>query len=464
MRTINPATEEPLEEHREHSPEEVDFLVRSAGQAFCAWRRVPMDERGRLMRRAGEVLHGRAGELARLMTLEMGKPIAGGEAEVEKCAVGCDYFAEHAREYLAPQVIPSDASPSYVRYDPLGVVFAIMPWNFPFWQVFRFAAPALMAGNVGVLKHAENVPGCALAIERVFRDAGFPPGVFTTLMVDRARAEAVIRHPAVRAVTVTGSERAGTAVASQAGSVLKKTVLELGGSDPFIVLPDVDVEETARAAADARCINSGQSCIAAKRFIVVGAIADAFEQAFARALAALKVGDPLDRATQVGPLARADLRDNLARQVEQSIAAGARAVAGGHALGGRGYYFAPTLLTGVRPGMPAFDEETFGPVAALVGAADVDEAIRLANLTRYGLGASVWTRDTAAAERIAAEIEAGCVFVNGPVKSDPRLPFGGIKQSGYGRELATEGIREFVNIKTVWVKDVEQGRGVNRGE
>jgi succinate-semialdehyde dehydrogenase/glutarate-semialdehyde dehydrogenase len=470
VRTINPATEEPLEEHREHSPAEVDFLLRSAAQAQGAWRRVPMEERGRLLRRAGEVLRGRTAELGRLMALEMGKPITGGEAEVEKCAVACDYFAGHAAEYLAPQAIPSDATRSYVRYDPLGVVFAIMPWNFPFWQVFRFAAPALMAGNVGVLKHAENVPGCALAIERVFRDAGFPPGVFSTLMVARALAESVIRHPAVRAVTLTGSERAGTAVASQSGGVLKKTVLELGGSDPFIVIPPSQegvadfLHETAEAAAQARCINSGQSCIAAKRFIIVGGWTDPFEQHLAAVMKRMKMGNPLERDTQMGPLARLDLLWNLDRQVRESVAAGAHLVSGGRRAPGKGYFYEPTVLSEVTPGMPAFDEETFGPVAAVIAAENIDEAIHLANQTPYGLGASVWTRDAAAAERIAAEIEAGCVFVNGPVKSDPRLPFGGIKQSGYGRELAAEGIREFVNIKTVWVKEAEQARAANRAE
>ncbi|HZL38435.1 MAG TPA: aldehyde dehydrogenase family protein, partial [Tepidisphaeraceae bacterium] len=389
--------------------------------------------------------------LTLLMAREMGKPVMAGEAEVEKCAACCEHFALHSAKYLSQIDIESDAAQSYVRFDPLGGVLAIMPWNFPFWQVFRFAAPALMAGNVGLLKHAPNVPGCALAIEDVFREAGFPPGVFSTLLVDTSAVGEIIKHPAVAAVTLTGSERAGAAVAAQAGAELKKAVLELGGSDPFIVLPDADVQATARAAASARTINSGQSCIAAKRFIVVGDGRE-FERHFARALAALKLGDPTDRATDQGPLARLDLLENLDRQVRESIAAGARLVTGGHRLPRTGYFYAPTLLADVGPGMPVFDEETFGPVAALIDARGVDDAIRLANLSKYGLGASIWTRDAAAAQLLAARLEAGCVFVNGPVKSDPRLPFGGIKRSGYGRELSAFGIHEFVNIKTVWMR------------
>jgi succinate-semialdehyde dehydrogenase/glutarate-semialdehyde dehydrogenase len=352
---------------------------------------------------------------------------------------------------------------SYVRFDPLGAVLAVMPWNFPFWQVFRFAAPALMAGNVGLLKHAPNVPGCALAIEQIFRDAGFPSGVFTTLLVDTPAVEGIIKHPTVAAVTLTGSGRAGSAVASQAGRALKKTVMELGGSDPFLVLPDADVKSTAKAAASARCINTGQSCIAAKRFIVIGD-PQPFAREMSRVMSEMKVGDPTDRSVEIGPLARRDLLENLEDQVQRSIKAGATPLCGGHALARKGFFYAPTVLTGVRPGMAAFDEETFGPVAAVIGAKDEDEAIALANRSRYGLGASIWTRDTDRAQNLAARIEAGCVFVNGPVKSDPGLPFGGIKESGYGRELSREGIREFVNIKTVWVKRGEGNETVTPSE
>jgi succinate-semialdehyde dehydrogenase/glutarate-semialdehyde dehydrogenase len=450
---INPATEQVIGPVVDHSSEEIARKLSAADAAFVRWRALPMSERGARLRDVAKTLRARAVELAGLMTREMGKPITAAEAEVEKCAACCDHFAEHAAAYLAPQTIPSDATRSVVRFDPLGAVFAIMPWNFPFWQVFRFACPTLMAGNVGVLKHAPNVPGCALAIESVFKDAGFLEGVFTTLLIsDNGVAADVIRHDGVKAVTLTGSTRAGKSVAATAGSVLKKVVLELGGSDPFIVLADADVESVARQAAAARCINSGQSCIAAKRFIVERPIAAAFERAFAEAMRSQKVGDPTDRATQVGPLAREDLRDTLADQVKRSLKAGARLVTGGKRLDRKGYFFEPTVLADVAPGNPAFDEETFGPVAALVVADDADDAVRLANQSIYGLGASIWTRDAMRGEALAPRIEAGCVFVNGIVKSDPRLPFGGIKQSGYGRELASFGIHEFVNVKTVWVK------------
>jgi succinate-semialdehyde dehydrogenase/glutarate-semialdehyde dehydrogenase len=398
----------------------------------------------------------------------MGKPITAAEQEVEKCAAACDHFADHAATYLATESIPTDADRSYVRYDPLGAVLAIMPWNFPYWQVIRFAAPALMAGNVGVLKHAPNVPGCAVALEQIFRDAGFPPGVFTTLLIDTDATAEVIRHPTIRAVTLTGSERAGMSVASAAGKAVKKTVLELGGSDPFIVIPPTGdaadfLRATATEAAKARCINAGQSCIAAKRFIVVGD-AGAFARHMADAMNAMVVGDPADRKTQVGPLARLDLLENLHEQVKRSIQAGVRLVTGGQRLPRKGYFYAPTVLADVRPGTAAFDDETFGPVAAVIAAKDVDEAVHLANQSRYGLGASIWTPDVALAERVAPEIDAGCVFVNGSVKSDPRLPFGGVKSSGYGRELSATGIREFVNIKSVWVKDGQQPRAAKRSE
>jgi succinate-semialdehyde dehydrogenase/glutarate-semialdehyde dehydrogenase len=458
MKAINPATGELIREYPEHDETEAAARLERAGQAFSSWRQVPFAERARLMTQAGDLLRERAKDYGRLITEEMGKPLAAAEGEVDKCAWVCDFYAENAERFLLAEPVATDASRSLVRYDPIGPVLAIMPWNFPFWQVFRFAAPALMAGNVGLLKHAGNVPGTALAIEEVFRDAGFPEGVFTTLLVPSSRVSDLICHPAVRAVTLTGSEGAGMAVAAEAGRHLKKTVLELGGSDPFIVLADADPVETAKQAAKARTINSGQSCIAAKRFIVEEPIADRFEEEMVKAMEALKVGDPTDRGTDVGPMAREDLLGDLDDQVRRSVKAGAVLRTGGRRLegiggdGGGGWFYAPTVLSGVRPGMAVFDEETFGPVAAVIRARDTDDAIELANRSRYGLGASVWTSDPARAEALAARIEAGSVFVNGTVKSDPRLPFGGIKCSGYGRELADVGIREFVNIKTVWVK------------
>jgi succinate-semialdehyde dehydrogenase/glutarate-semialdehyde dehydrogenase len=390
------------------------------------------------------------------MTQEMGKPIVAAEAEVEKCATVCEFYASTAERFLCPQEIQSDAHRSYVRYDPLGPILAIMPWNFPFWQVFRFAAPSLAAGNVGVLKHASNVLGTALAIEQVFRQAGFPKGCFSTLLVAPQFVQELISHPVIRAVTLTGSEQAGIAVARAAGQNLKKTVLELGGSDPFIVLADADIAKVASVAADARCINSGQSCIAAKRFIVLQSVVDAFESAFVAAMQRLKVGDPMDRSTDMGPLSREDLLETLDRQVQASVASGARLLAGGHRLTRQGWFYEPTVLTDVRPGMAAFEQEVFGPVAAVIRARDADDAVKLANQSSFGLGASIWTGDILGAESLAARIEAGMVFINGPVKSDPRLPFGGVKRSGYGRELSDVGIKEFVNIKTVWIGQADR--------
>ncbi|MFO0985230.1 MAG: NAD-dependent succinate-semialdehyde dehydrogenase [Planctomycetota bacterium] len=451
MRSINPATGEPVAEYGDHDRDEIARRLALAERCFRAWRHAPFAERAAPMRRAAQLLRRDVARHARLMTLEMGKPIAAAEAEVEKCAAACEHFAEHAQHYLAPERIASDARESLVRYDPIGPVLALMPWNFPFWQLFRFAAPALMAGNVGLLKHASNVPGCALAIEAVFQEAGFPAGALSTLLVGAPAVADLIAHPVVRAVTLTGSEQAGAKVAAQAGAALKKTVLELGGSDPFVVLGDVDVDLIAQTAARARTINSGQSCIAAKRFIVVEPIVARFERSLARHMASFTVGDPMDRATDIGPLARADLVGSLHDQVQRSIRAGATLLVGGQRLDRPGFFYAPTVLAGVEPGMPAFDEETFGPVAAVVRARDVDHAIELANRSCFGLGASIWTGDSERGERLARDLEAGCVFVNGIVKSDPRLPFGGVKRSGYGRELAQVGTREFVNIKTVWV-------------
>jgi len=452
MKAINPATEELIAEYPDHDATEVERRLALATAAFPSWRDFSFAERSELMRRAADLLRENRDRFARLMTAEMGKTLTSAESEVDKCSWVCDFYAEHAERFLAEQAVATDATRSFVVYQPLGPVLAVMPWNFPLWQVFRFLAPGLMAGNVGLLKHASNVPGTALAIEALFHEAGFPDGVMTTLLVPSARTAELIRHPAVMAVTLTGSEKAGREVAAEAGRCLKKTVLELGGSDPFIVLDDADPVEAARQAAKARTINSGQSCIAAKRFIVAEPVADRFEEEFVRQMEELTVGDPMDRATDVGPMAREDLLGDLDDQVKRTVEAGARLATGGHRLPGKGWFYAPTVLLGVEPGMAAFDEETFGPVAAVVRARDTAHAVELANRSHFGLGASLWTADAARGEDIAAAIEAGSVFVNGVVKSDPRLPFGGIKSSGYGRELSEVGIREFVNIKTVWVK------------
>jgi len=452
MKAINPATEELIHDYPAHDAQEVERRLTQAETAFDKWRRTSFGQRTTLLKQVAGILRGQVSDHARLMTEEMGKPIAESESEIQKCAWVCDYFADNAERFLAPEAIETDATHSFVRYDPLGPVLAVMPWNFPYWQVFRFAAPALMAGNVGLLKHASNVPGCALAIEGILQEAGAPEGVFSTLLIGSAVVEEVIKNPIIRAVTLTGSEPAGMAVAAQAGAVIKKTVLELGGSDPFVVLADADLETAAASAALGRTINTGQSCIAAKRFIVDQSIADDFEQSLAERMGRLKVGDPMDRDNHLGPLARGDLVDELHDQVERSIRVGAKLLTGGHRMEGKGHFYAPTVLGGVEPGMPVFDEETFGPVAAVIRATNTDHAIELANRSDFGLGASLWTGDVQRGQALASEIEAGAVFVNGIVKSDPRLPFGGIKRSGYGRELAAFGIREFVNVKTVWVK------------
>src|SRR5213593_2234370 len=426
-----------------------------AHAAFLQWREVPFARRAQRMREAAQILRTRRAEYARTMTLEMGKPIVQGEAEVDKCAWVCEYYADHAEAFLAEQPRETEASRSYVRFDPLGPVLAVMPWNFPFWQVVRFAAPALMAGNSAVLKHASNVPQCALAIEEAFRDAGFPQGLLRTVLVAGAGIEPIIADDRIRAVTLTGSSDTGSRIAELAGRALKKTVLELGGSDPFIVLADADLAAAAATAVRARNQNNGQSCIAAKRFIVVESVADDFERRFAKGVEDLVVGDPIDPKTQIGPLARRDLLDTLERQVDGSVRAGARVLTGGERVSGKGYFFRPTVLANVTADMPAFREETFGPAAAVVRVRDADEAIRVANDSSYGLGASIWTRDASLGERLARRIESGSVFVNGMVASDPRLPFGGIKRSGYGRELSAFGAREFTNVQTIWIGPVE---------
>jgi succinate-semialdehyde dehydrogenase / glutarate-semialdehyde dehydrogenase len=453
MQSINPATGEPIARYPDHSPEEIQQRLGAAERAFVGWREMPLAARSQLFHRLAGSFRQSRDSVSRLMTIEMGKPITASEGEVEKCAGACEYFADHAGEFLAPRAIASDASESFVRFDPIGPILAIMPWNFPLWQVIRFAAPALMAGNVGLLKHAPNVPGCAIALEKLFAESGFPDGVFSALLIsDNTAAENLISHPAVRAVTLTGSERAGRAVASTAGHALKKTVMELGGSDPFIVLADADIATVAARAAESRCINNGQSCIAAKRFIVERAILGEFEAAFVAAMAGMKIGDPMDPATQIGPLARLDLLETLHDQVRRSIAQGAKLKLGGKRRGDKGYFYEPTVLSEVFPNMAVFDEETFGPVAAIVSAGSADEAVDLANASRYGLGASIWSNNPQKARSLAGRIESGSVFINGIVKSDARLPFGGVKNSGWGRELGCFGIHEFVNIKTVWVK------------
>jgi succinate-semialdehyde dehydrogenase/glutarate-semialdehyde dehydrogenase len=451
IESVNPATEETLATYTEFTAAQVEEALAQTAAAFPGWRRTPVSTRSDLMRKAAAYLREHKDRFARLITLEMGKPITQAEGEIEKCAWNCDFYAEAAEGFLAPRPIATNARESYVAFEPLGVVLAVMPWNFPFWQLFRFGAPAIMAGNTVALKHASNVPQCALAIEEVFQEAGFPAGVLRTLLVPGSGVESLIGDSRVRAVTLTGSDVTGTQVAAVAGKHLKKAVLELGGSDPFIVLEDADLEAAARVGAFARNQNTGQSCIAAKRFIVADAVADEFERRFAQAVVALRVGDPLEHETQVGPMARPDLRDELERQVRTSVQQGARVVTGGARLARRGYFFEPTVLAEVTPRMPAYREETFGPAAALIRVKDQDEALAVANDSSFGLGASLWTQDIERGQRLAREIEAGAVFINGLVASDPRLPFGGVKRSGYGRELGEFGILEFTNIQTVWV-------------
>lgn len=449
--TVNPATGETIKEFEAFTIEATDAILEKAVTAQAQWRLVPVEERVELLRRAAKVLRDGKDEYARLITLEMGKPITEAEAEVDKCALTMDYYAAHAPAFLADEDIPSNAAESGVVFDPLGVVLAIMPWNYPFWQFFRFAAPALAAGNAAILKHANNVPQAALAVEDILVKAGMPEGLFATVLIDSSQVAGLIADDRIAAVTLTGSTQVGSIVASQAGTALKKQVLELGGSDPFIVLADADVAEAAKTAVKARFTNAGQSCVNAKRFIVHESVAEEFTELFTAHVRELRIGDPADPATQIGPMARGNLRDELHAQVEATVRAGATLHLGGAPVDGPGFYYQPTVLDHVVPGQTAFDEETFGPVAAIIRVESTEEAIELANQTEFGLGAALWTSDTAAARDLARRIDAGAVFINGMVASDPRLPFGGIKKSGYGRELGSYGIREFTNMKTLWI-------------
>ena len=451
LESVNPANGQRLAQFAVWDEQHLMACLAQVERVTPGWAALPLIRRCELLQRVVEILATRREELARLITLEMGKLITEARAEIAKCALVCRYYAEQGPAMLADETVSSDAVRSYIAYQPLGTVLAVMPWNFPFWQVFRFAAPALVAGNTAVLKHAANVPQCARAIEAVFHEAGLPTGVFSALMITAAQVRQVIEDPRIHAVTLTGSEQAGRQVAAAAGECLKKTVLELGGSDPFIVLADADLDAAVSQAVSARFLNAGQSCIAAKRFIVVDEVAEAFLTRFQTAVAALQAGDPLDEATTLAPMARPDLRAELHRQVQASIAAGAVVVTGCAPLPGEGAYYAASILDQVTAGMPAWEEELFGPVAAIIRVADEQEAVTVANGSRFGLGASVWTADRARGEQIAHQLQAGAVFVNGMVKSDPRLPFGGVKASGYGRELARQGLHEFLNVKTVWI-------------
>jgi len=462
--TVNPATGEKVKTFDELSDEEIDRKLQLAADTFREYRKTSFEERSRMLLRAAEILESEAEDFGRLMTSEMGKTLAAATAEANKCARGCRYYAENAERFLADEEIELEGAKTYVRYQPLGPVLAVMPWNFPFWQVFRFAAPALMAGNVGLLKHASNVPQCALAIEDVIHRASFPEGAFQTLLIGSSKVQAVIDDPRVRAATLTGSEGAGRQVAGEAGENIKKTVLELGGSDPFIVMPSADLDKAISTAVTSRTLNNGQSCINAKRLIVHEDVAEEFERRFVESMAALRVGDPMDEETDMGPLATPQILEDVDGQVRKSVEAGARVLTGGKPMEGPGNFYPPTAITDIPEDSPAYREEIFGPVASLFRIKDIDEAIDLANDTTFGLSSSAWTNDAGEQERFINEIEAGMVYVNRMTESTPEIPFGGVKNSGYGRELSVHGIREFVNAKTVWIDRSAEGAGTAASE
>lgn len=461
LRSINPYDQRLLAEYPEHDSKAIDLRIGTASRCFKSWKGLPFSVRSDYMANAAKMLRRDISKLARLITMEMGKTLAESRAEVEKSANACDFFAAQAERFLADREVPTDASKSFIAFQPLGPVLAIMPWNFPFWQVFRFAAPTLMAGNVGLLKHASNVSGSSLAIEQIFREAGFPEGVFQSLLIDPGEVGRVIQSDEIAAVTITGSEYAGSKVAAEAGRNLKKSVLELGGSDPFIVLEDADLELAAKVAVQSRMQNAGQSCIAAKRFIVLKPVRDAFIEKFRVRIEAIVQGDPMDVKTDMGPVARLDLAENLEQQLAASLRSGARLLSGGKR---SACNFQPTLIDHVVPGNPAFDEEVFGPIASIVTASSEEEAVSLANRSRFGLGGSVWTQDLQKGEHLARRVESGCVFVNSLMRSDQRLPFGGIKKSGYGRELSEIGIKEFTNAKTIFIARDGQDNGAPLSE
>ncbi len=450
MKSVNPYTGKVIAEYQEHDREQTAAIIAETDKAFQSWKHFSFDERSRLMNRMAGLLRERKEEYAVLITSEMGKIISESRAEVEKCAWLCEYYAEHTESMLQTEYFETDGSKSYVRFDPVGVIYAIMPWNFPFWQVLRFAVPTIMAGNTAILKHAPNVTGCSLSIEKLFTDAGFPDSVFRSLIIPVELSESVIANPLVQGVTVTGSQRAGSAVAAQAGKYLKKNVMELGGSDPYIVLKDAEINNACKTGMCSRMMNAGQVCISAKRFIVEESIFDEFVQDQKVLLENMKLGDPMQEDTDMGPMARPDLLEQIEQQVADSVKMGAKVITGGHRRDDK--FYAPTLLVNAEKGMPVYDEETFGPVSVVIPAKDTNDAVRIANDTPFGLGASIWTQDMEVAEKMAEQLDAGAVFINGMTKSDPRLPFGGTKRSGYGRELSYFGIREFVNIKTVWMK------------
>lgn len=450
--TINPATEERLNTYEFYDDSKISYTIDQAYQCWLRWKETTFAERSALFIKLKQLLEKEKELLAKEITAEMGKPLTQSEAEIEKCAWVCEYYATNAEAFLQNEVIKSDATKSYVRYDPLGVVLAVMPWNFPYWQVFRFAAPALMAGNACLLKHSPNTTACALSMQRIFGEAGFPKYLFNTIIADIPQIEPIVANKKVAAVTLTGSTRAGKSLAALAGKYLKKAVLELGGSDPYLILADADIDLAAQTCVTGRLINSGQSCIAAKRFIVLSSVKNVFVDKVKQLMETKAVGDPTAEETDIGPMARKDLMETLADQVDQSVKKGAKIILGGKIDQGQGFYYSPTILTDVKPGMPAYDEELFGPVASIIEVNDEEEAIKVANDTIYGLGSAVFTRDLAKAEIIASKLQSGSTFINAFVKSDPRLPFGGIKESGYGRELSFIGIKEFVNVKTVYIK------------